>query len=133
FGEGANTSIKFKYENGNVDANRPRITPPRDSVSPWFRSDVVSDSNPFGGLNQQTVSDPYDAFANYLNASGDNYNPWFSGGGLNAQQPFWLIDASTGAVPDARAGPSNNGARTPAGPVRRRSAGLARRLHPATV
>ena len=31
------TSIKVKFENGDIKANRPRIVPPNDSITPWFR------------------------------------------------------------------------------------------------
>jgi outer membrane receptor protein involved in Fe transport len=33
---GLETNIKANYESGTVDANRPRIIPPIDAVSPWF-------------------------------------------------------------------------------------------------
>lgn len=29
-------SIRGNYENGRIDANRPRITPPTDNLTPWF-------------------------------------------------------------------------------------------------
>ncbi len=131
FGDSAHTSFKFKYENGNIDANRPRIVTPQDSVSPWFRPVAVSGANPFGGLNKATVPDPYTAWSDYLNAGGASYNPWFGSGGLNAQQPFWLIDGASGTVLDTRAGPINNGARNSDGSIRGRSDGLIGRNYPA--
>src|SRR5690606_13917841 len=37
FGPSFRTSLKVKYENGEIEANRPRILPPMDSITPWFR------------------------------------------------------------------------------------------------
>jgi outer membrane receptor protein involved in Fe transport len=34
------TSIRAKYENGDIKANRPRIVPPADSITPWFRPSI---------------------------------------------------------------------------------------------
>ncbi len=131
FGPTARTSLKVKYEHGEIDANRPRIVTPQDSISPWFRPATVSASNPFGGLNKVVTPDPYTAFADYMGASGAHYSPWYGGANLNAQQPFWLIDGTTGSVLDARAGPINNGARNPDGTIRGRSDGIVGRLYPA--
>jgi len=36
FGEGNHTSLRVKYEDGNVDSNNPRTLPPVDDVSLWF-------------------------------------------------------------------------------------------------
>lgn len=131
FGDSAHTSIKFKYENGEITANRPRVVTPQDSVSPWFRSSTVSDANPFGGMDKVTVPDPFTSFAEYSNSGGDYYNPWFSGANLNAQQPFWLIDGDSGTVLDARSGFINNGARNADGTTRGRADGIIGRLYPA--
>ncbi|HTY30365.1 TonB-dependent receptor plug domain-containing protein, partial [Mycobacterium sp.] len=30
------TSIKINFENGDIKADRPRIIPPQDSITPWF-------------------------------------------------------------------------------------------------
>lgn len=36
FGEGNNTNLRIKYENGGVDSNNPRTLPPNDTITPWF-------------------------------------------------------------------------------------------------
>lgn len=36
FSENARTSIRANYEKGEVNANYPRLTPPMDSITPWF-------------------------------------------------------------------------------------------------
>ncbi|MBN2069487.1 MAG: TonB-dependent receptor [Opitutales bacterium] len=79
------TSIKAKFENGNVKANRPRITTPIDLITPWFTS--VED----GGLGKYTVTDPYE-----LGSTPEDTNPWLNNGGINQQQPVWFIDGATG-------------------------------------
>jgi outer membrane receptor protein involved in Fe transport len=33
---GTKLSIKLNYENGDIEANRPRINPPTDRITPWF-------------------------------------------------------------------------------------------------
>src|SRR5690606_8358080 len=41
----SNFVVRGNYEEGRIDANRPRITPPLDSVTPWF-SPWSTDSSP---------------------------------------------------------------------------------------
>ena len=35
---GAHTSVRMSYENGKIDANRPRTSTLTDMISPWFRT-----------------------------------------------------------------------------------------------
>ncbi len=123
------TSIKVKYEAGDIDANRPRNVTPFDRISAWYlpaktaqqiKDDWGKDTvNPFGGLGRAVATDPYaverndgvvagDGFG-IVNASTVNYNPWM-GGIVNAQQPYYTIDGSTGTVYDVRGGWINAGA-----------------------
>ncbi len=123
FGDDASTTFNFKYEDGTIDANRPRNVSPMDGLTPWWNPAEVSASNPFGGLDQLTVENPYEAAAGVGNQSSDEYNAWV-GGAANQQQPFWLIDGGTGQVFGARAGIINNGARNDDGSVRGAAEGV---------
>ena len=40
--EEGRTTIKLSYENGEIDANRPRTTPPKDLISPWFDPEMLN-------------------------------------------------------------------------------------------
>lgn len=109
------TSIRVKAEHGKIDANRPRIIPPNDSVTPWFRPATVSADNPFGGMNKLGIQNGY--FHNGA-AVGTGYqnaiNPWI-GSVVNQQQPMWLMDGGTGDLYRALGGYINNGARNSTG------------------
>lgn len=47
------TSIKVKFENGDIKANRPRSLPPYDSVTAWFRP--VNTTSLEGGMGKFSV------------------------------------------------------------------------------
>ena len=117
--ESAKTSINLKYESGEIDANRPRIVPPNDSVSPWFAPAEVSAANPFGGMGKFAVDYGYNYGTGY---TADQ--PYLSSGGINQQQPFWLMDGASGQVYDVLGGYINPGARNADGTVRGPSQGL---------
>ena len=123
------TTLKAKFEHGQIDANRPRTVTPIDGISPWFRPvEVDEETNPFGGMGQVIVPNAYAGFGEYTQSSGENYIPWLSGAGLNQQHPFWLFDGGTGDVVDARAGWINNGARDAEGNVGGSATGLTGKL-----
>ncbi len=42
----ARTSLKFNFENGNIDANRPRLNTINDAISPWFLNTAVELRSP---------------------------------------------------------------------------------------
>lgn len=82
----ARTSFRFSAEDGSIDANRPRVTPPVDAITPWFNqmgrktyssttvasSDaalIATDPTRIGALNR--VID---------GATNPNYQPWIDGG-----------------------------------------------------
>lgn len=110
------TTIKAKFEHGEIDANRPRTVTPVDSVSPWFNPvEVNASSNPFGGLGKVLIDNPYDGFSEYTQSAGSEYLPWVTGAGLNAQHPYFLFDGATGATIQGRAGIVNTGALSPEG------------------
>lgn len=53
FGPNNPTNLRASYEVGDIDANRPRFTPPEDRISPFF----TSGPSAADGLNQQ-IFDP---------------------------------------------------------------------------
>lgn len=114
------TSIKAKFEQGDIKANRPRIVPPNDSITPWWRPTTISASNPFGGMGQAVVTNPYDANRTDNVVAGDgrgqvqsttaNFQPWLRDI-ANQQQPIWFIDGTTNQLYQIYGGYINNGAR----------------------
>ncbi len=121
------TSIRVKIEGGDIKANRPRIVPPNDGISPWFRPVAVSAANPFGGMGRLLVNNAYDPFRTTSNAtivagnglgmgqsSTVNYQPWMSDV-ANQQQPVWLIDGATNQTYSVFGGYINNGGRNTTG------------------
>jgi hypothetical protein len=129
------TSLRLKFEHGDIDANRPRTVTPNDNISAWFRPTAVSASNPLGGMSKLIIANGYDAergdTANIVAGDGrgltqlasPNYNPWVTGQG-NQQQPFWYIDGTTNQLYRVYAGFINPGARNADGTTRAASAGL---------
>lgn len=76
------TSIRVTYENGEIDANRPRSLPPIDRISPWFQTE---DADGVEALNKRTIN-PIDTYDYYINNpkwqteyNNTVYN-WFAGG-----------------------------------------------------
>ncbi len=58
--EGARTTIKANYETGKIKANRPRVLPPGDLITPWFTDPslkgVVLDPRTVGQTNVALVT-----------------------------------------------------------------------------
>ncbi len=105
------TSLKAKYENGDIKANRPRVTPPNDSITPWFRAVDTTSLN--GGMGKLAVNNGYE-----VGAALSAVNPWLSGGNIDQQQPAWFIDGLTNALDRIYGGYVNVGARNNDGTVR---------------
>ena len=128
------TSIKVKVENGDITANRPRIVPPNDSLTPWWSPVTPSSINPFGGMGKTAINNAYDLFrsnhgtdttgATIPVVAGDgfgaaqsstaNYQPWLSDM-VNQQQPYWTIDGATNQLYRIFGGYVNVGARNTTG------------------
>lgn len=98
------TSLKVKYENGDISANRPRTTPPNDSLTPWFRP--VDTTSLYGGMGKLTVNNGYE-----IGAATTSVSPWLNGGGIDQQQPAWFIDGTTNQLDRIYGGYINTGAR----------------------
>ena len=102
------TSLKVKFEKGDISADRPRITPPADSIDPWFRP--VNNSSLLGGTGKLAIANGYvDTGANPA-----AINPWFTAP-ANQQQPIWFIDGRTSALYQIYGGYINSGALSPTG------------------
>ncbi|HUJ45384.1 MAG TPA: TonB-dependent receptor plug domain-containing protein, partial [Opitutaceae bacterium] len=54
FGEGNHTSIRVKYEKGDINSNNPREIPPVDEITPWFKSGTDAYGNP--GYNKLIIN-----------------------------------------------------------------------------
>lgn len=133
------TSIKAKFEHGDIDANRPRNTPPNDSITPWFKPMASSQTTWTldNGMGKTPVNNGYDAnrsdLANIVagnglglqtrNTANPNYQPWLATQ-ANQQQPFWLTDGATGQTYRIIGGYINPGAYLPNGVQRSAGDGL---------
>ncbi|MBE2213340.1 MAG: TonB-dependent receptor [Opitutaceae bacterium] len=69
--EGARTQFNLKYEKGNIEANRPRILPPGDLITPWWSRQDLNDIRVAGGLNPLTVGLNDSATIAAARAAGD--------------------------------------------------------------
>ena len=103
----AHTSIKLKYEKGDIKANRPRITPPNDSITPWFRPVDTTSLN--GGMGKFAILNGYQ-----IGSTATTFSPWISGV-VNQQQPLWLIDGASSQLYRIYGGFVNTGALNSAG------------------
>ncbi len=89
FSESSHTSIRVKYEDGNVSSNNPRDIPPGDDYSIWFRSGTDQWGNPGYNkiiLNQFNPAQVFDNVAYPGGKGGTLYN------GLaltNETRSFW--------------------------------------------
>lgn len=97
------TSIKAKFESGDIKANRPRTVTPNDSITPWFRPVDTTSLN--GGVGKQAITDGYAIGS----TSTTSYSPW-AGGVAGQQQPVWFMDGSSGALQRIYGGYVNTGA-----------------------
>ncbi|MFT3782817.1 MAG: TonB-dependent receptor plug domain-containing protein [Nibricoccus sp.] len=117
--KGFNTSLKFKYEAGEIKANRPRVLPPYDQITPWFRS-VEQDASGLytanSGLGKIGVNYPTEVVS--------TSNPWIGQTAANQQQPIWFIDGNNSELYRIFGGFVNRGARTTAGVAQGASASL---------
>ena len=110
---GFHTSFRAKYEHGEIDANRPRIVPPNDSITPWYRP-MSADQRSWtldNGMGKTVVNNGYDAnrsdVGSFIAGNGlalqtrrtqydnPNYQPWLAAP-FNQQQPFWLFNGEDG-------------------------------------
>lgn len=107
----AHTSIKMDYEKGRIDANRPRITPPRDAITPWFTDPTLAkklyDARTISVNTAAAIAaDPTHttgANTRYLPDNvtpNPNYSAWIqngAGGSIFDQPVTWFNDVSSTA------------------------------------
>ena len=100
------SSIKLKFENGDIKADRPRSLPPYDSLTPWFVPDAATPAqrSPDTGLGKLAIPNGYT-----LGSNAAAYFPWLGGLG-NQQQPLWFIDGATNNLYRIYGGYVNTGA-----------------------
>ena len=107
FSPSFHTSIKAKFEHGEIDANRPRILPPQDSITPWFNA--VDATSLSGGMGKLAVPNGYT-----IGSAATTFSPWL-GGQVNQQQPLWFIDGTSNQLYRIYGGYVNTGALNAAG------------------
>lgn len=89
FGENSHTTVRVKYEQGNVTSNNPRDIPPDDDYSMWFLSGRNSNGNP--NYNKIIINslNPAQTFDGVVFPAGVG-GPLQTGLGLNNQgRSFW--------------------------------------------
>lgn len=103
----ARTSIRVSYEAGDIDANRPRITPPRDSITPWFTDPTLAkrlfDARTISDNSPEAIAADPSAGANtrYLpdnSTPNPNYSAWLqngAGGGIFDQPVTWFENSDS--------------------------------------
>jgi outer membrane receptor protein involved in Fe transport len=102
------TSIKVKFEHGDIDADRPRSLPPYDSITPWF-APAGTTTTTTSGLGKLAEPNGY-----VLGSSASTFNPWLGGLG-GQQQPVWFVDGSSNQLYRIYGGFVNTGALNAAG------------------
>ncbi len=103
------TSLKVKFEHGDIDANRPRTTPPVDSITPWFRP--VNNTSLAGGMNKLSINNGYE-----IGSAPSTTSPWLASDSIaNQQQPIWFTEGATGQLIRIYGGYVNTGALNAAG------------------
>jgi hypothetical protein len=66
FGENSHTTIRVKYEQGDVSSNNPRSIPPIDAITPWFQTGTNQYGNPGYNkiiVNQFSTANMFDGIA----------------------------------------------------------------------
>jgi outer membrane receptor protein involved in Fe transport len=85
-------SIKMNFENGKVDANRPRTTPPGDYISGWYAAGKHIYNNDQNVVSAAATTSPVsntDYSTGVYSKGSANYSPWFQ---------YWPTDYSGQAV-----------------------------------
>jgi len=101
------TSLRVNYEYGDVEANRPRVLPPQDRISPYFSSTPLKNGyDPFWAWNSGEV--PYSSSAPLPGSTRNFWLAQYPGPGLQATaNPMFIYDNNGAAAPSIirQAGP----------------------------
>ncbi|MDQ8179324.1 TonB-dependent receptor plug domain-containing protein [Pelagicoccus sp. SDUM812005] len=69
--DSASTQLNVKFENGSIEANRPRILPPGDLITPWWTNSELAAIRQAGGINPLTLGESDGPTIEALRAAGD--------------------------------------------------------------
>lgn len=75
----ARTRFRANFEDGEIDENRPRLTPPMDALTPWW-TDLGQQTYNARYANDSTATDEY-ALAGFRSTGTANYEPWLGAAG----------------------------------------------------
>ncbi len=70
--DSSRTTLKANYEKGDIEANRPRVIPPIDRITQWFRPHSTDSTS---GMAKQTF-DAVDVNNTDLTNGHADYSPW---------------------------------------------------------
>jgi hypothetical protein len=93
FGHSSHTTIKANFESGDVKANRPRMMPPVDALTPWFATTPVAKSG-VPALNKLTL-DPNTTWNTVNNTNAIASMSGFLGRLHNANMASWYNAGSS--------------------------------------
>src|SRR5688572_14415088 len=100
------TTLRLNYEHGNVDANRPRMLPPQDRISPYFGGIDRNGHDPYWAWNSGEV-----AFSSSTLLPGSARNFWLiqtPGPGVSGVgNPMFYYDTDGSAPSLTRVGGPN--------------------------
>lgn len=98
------TSIRFNYETGSITANRPRMLPPEDKITPWFTDMNQLTVHPMWAWNEN-ANDPLNSnqAQRFTNSGTTNttYDPWLGGYGNVLGGPIQIFDGANSQNPQA--------------------------------
>lgn len=97
---GMKTTFRANFEKGNVHSNLPRLTPPMDSITPFFNTtatvDTIDSTRTYYAFNKSTyAASETDAATTRANAL---YNPWVGAAGSRVYDGLLSIFASPSAT-----------------------------------
>ena len=102
------TSIKVKFENGDIKADRPAHRPAEDRITPWFRPIDTTSLN--GGMGKVSVINGYQIGSTGPDISAPGWAAY-----ADQQQPIWFIDGASNQLYRIYGGYVNTGALNAAG------------------
>jgi len=98
----AHTTLTVNYEAGDIQANRPRILPPGDRITPWFSFGKAT----YDPFNSWVVDSADPAHSGQHLAAASSYNPWLGafGNGQVLSGIYYTNEAGSTTLSGARTG-----------------------------